>query len=188
MINSFITTKIKNKIFFLFLYFFNQVSSSSICDNKSPFYGLYLNTSFTQEYSNTNLSIISDCSVDKYWRVKTGKEANFHVHKVLEDESINRRILKFGYNISKISKSKIPEKYKISLKSSILEGSGIIAFGPQKYSEAKKNKSYEFIFEPNNDINYVTYITYYCNENILDFFEILIAFEVEKQNKNSKLN
>ena len=185
MINSFITTKIKNKIFFLFLYFFNQVSPSSICDNKSPFYGLYLNTSFTQEYSNTNLSIISDCSVDKYWRVKTGKEANFHVHKVLEDESINRRILKFGYNISKISKSKIPEKYKISLKSSILEGSGFIAFGPQKYSEAKKNKSYEFIFEPNNDINYVTYITYYCNENNI-FFKAKIDISIFSEKLNEK--
>ena len=46
----------------------------------------------------TLLSIISGCSIDKYWRVKTGKEANFHIHKVLDDESINRRILKFGYN------------------------------------------------------------------------------------------
>ena len=185
MINSFINTKIKNYFLFLFLYFFNQVSASSICDSKSPFYGLYLNTSYTQEYSNTNLSIISDCVVDKYWRVKTGKEANFHVHKVLEDESVNRRILKFGYNTSKLSKLKIPENYKISLKYSILEGSGFIAFGPQKYEDAKKDNSFQFTYEPYNDINYVTYITYYCDENNI-FFKAKIDITILNKDSNEK--
>ena len=106
MVNSYINTKININIIFLILYILKSVFATSICDNKSPFYDLYLNTSYTQDYSNTNLSIITDCSIDKYWRVKTGKETNFHIHKVLEDESINRRILKFGYNISKISKLK----------------------------------------------------------------------------------
>jgi len=185
MINSFINTKIKNYFLFLFLYFFNQVSAASICDSKSPFYGLYLNTSYTQEYSNTNLSIISDCAVDKYWRVKTGKEANFHVHKVLEDESVNRRILKFGYNTSKLSKLKIPEIYKISLKYSILEGSGFIAFGPQKYEDAKKDNSFQFTYEPYNDINYVTYITYYCDENNI-FFKAKIDITILNKDSNEK--
>ena len=169
MVNSYINTKININIIFLILYILKAVFATSICDNKSPFYGLYLNTSFTQDYSNTNLSIIADCSIDKYWRVKTGKETNFHIHKVLEDESINRRILKFGYNISKISKLKYSEKYVINLKYNILEGSGLISFGSQTYEKAKKNESYEIIFEPNSDINYITYITYYCQPNNIFF-------------------
>ena len=141
MLNSYKNQKININIIFLILYFLKTVLTTSICDNKSPIYGLYLNTSFTQDYSNTNLSIISDCSIDKYWRVKTGKETNFHIHKVLEDESINRRILKFGYNASKLSKLKFSEKYIINLKYSILEGNGFISFGSQTYQNAKEKKA-----------------------------------------------
>ena len=177
MLNSYKNQKININIIFLILYFLKTVFSTSICDNKSPIYGLYLNTSFTQDYSNTNLSIISDCSIDKYWRVKTGKETNFHIHKVLEDESINRRILKFGYNASKLSKLKFSEKYIINLKYNILEGNGFISFGSQTYQNAKEKKDYEFIFEPELDINYITYITYYCEpENI--FFKANIDITI----------
>jgi len=177
MLNSYKNQKININIIFLILYILKTVLSTSICDNKSPIYGLYLNTSFIQDYSNTNLSIISGCSIDKYWRVKTGKEANFHIHKVLEDESINRRILKFGYNASKLSKLKFSEKYLINLKYNILEGNGIISFGSQTYQDAKDKKSYEFIFEPKLDINYMTYITYYCEpENI--FFKANIDITI----------
>ena len=177
MLNSYKNQKININIIFLILYFLKTVFTTSICDNKSPIYGLYLNTSFTQDYSNTNLSIISDCSIDKYWRVKTGKETNFHIHKVLEDESINRRILKFGYNASKLSKLKFSEKYIINLKYNILEGNGFISFGSQTYQDAKEKKDYEFIFEPELDINYITYITYYCEpENI--FFKANIDITI----------
>ena len=177
MLNSYKNQKININIIFLILYFLKTVFTTSICDNKSPIYGLYLNTSFTQDYSNTNLSIISDCSIDKYWRVKTGKETNFHIHKVLEDESINRRILKFGYNASKLSKLKFSEKYIINLKYNILEGNGFISFGSQTYQNAKEKKNYEFIFEPELDINYITYITYYCEpENI--FFKANIDITI----------
>ena len=177
MLNSYKNQKININIIFLILYFLKTVFTTSICDNKSPIYGLYLNTSFTQDYSNTNLSIISGCSIDKYWRVKTGKETNFHIHKVLEDESINRRILKFGYNASKLSKLKFSEKYIINLKYNILEGNGFISFGSQTYQNAKEKKDYEFIFEPELDINYITYITYYCEpENI--FFKANIDITI----------
>ena len=177
MLNSYKNQKININIIFLILYFLKTVLTTSICDNKSPIYGLYLNTSFTQDYSNTNLSIISGCSIDKYWRVKTGKETNFHIHKVLEDESINRRILKFGYNASKLSKLKFSEKYIINLKYNILEGNGFISFGSQTYQNAKEKKDYEFIFEPELDINYITYITYYCEpENI--FFKANIDITI----------
>ena len=177
MLNSYKNQKININIIFLILYFLKTVFTTSICDNKSPIYGLYLNTSFTQDYSNTNLSIISDCSIDKYWRVKTGKETNFHIHKVLEDESINRRILKFGYNASKLSKLKFSEKYIINLKYNILEGNGFISFGSQTYQNAKEKKDYELIFEPELDINYITYITYYCEpENI--FFKANIDITI----------
>ena len=177
MLNSYKNQKININIIFLILYFLKTVLTTSICDNKSPIYGLYLNTSFTQDYSNTNLSIISGCSIDKYWRVKTGKETNFHIHKVLEDESINRRILKFGYNASKLSKLKFSEKYIINLKYNILEGNGFISFGSQTYQDAKEKKDYEFIFEPELDINYITYITYYCEpENI--FFKANIDISI----------
>jgi len=169
MLNSYKNQKININIIFLILYFLKTVFTTSICDNKSPIYGLYLNTSFTQDYSNTNLSIISGCSIDKYWRVKTGKETNFHIHKVLEDESINRRILKFGYNASKLSKLKFSEKYIINLKYNILEGNGFISFGSQTYQNAKEKKDYEFIFEPELDINYITYITYYCEPKNIFF-------------------
>jgi hypothetical protein len=98
MLNSFINTEINIYIIFIFLFFIKSFIIASGCDSKSPFYGIYLNTSYIQDYSNANLSIISECSINKYWRVKTGKEANFHVYKVLEDENFNRRILKFGYN------------------------------------------------------------------------------------------
>ena len=177
MLNSYKNQKININIIFLILYFLKTVLTTSICDNKSPIYGLYLNTSFTQDYSNTNLSIISGCSIDKYWRVKTGKETNFHIHKVLEDESINRRILKFGYNASKLSKLKFSEKYIINLKYNILEGNGFISFGSQTYQNAKEKKDYELIFEPELDINYITYITYYCEpENI--FFKANIDISI----------
>ena len=177
MLNSYKNQKININIIFLILYFLKTVFTTSICDNKSPIYGLYLNTSFTQDYSNTNLSIISGCSIDKYWRVKTGKETNFHIHKVIEDESINRRILKFGYNASKLSKLKFSEKYIINLKYNILEGNGFISFGSQTYQNAKEKKGYEFIFEPELDINYITYITYYCEpENI--FFKANIDITI----------
>ena len=177
MLNSYKNQKININIIFLILYFLKTVLTTSICDNKSPIYGLYLNTSFTQDYSNTNLSIISGCSIDKYWRVKTGKETNFHIHKVLEDESINRRILKFGYNASKLSKLKFSEKYIINLKYNILEGNGFISFGSQTYQNAKEKKDYELIFEPELDINYITYITYYCEpENI--FFKANIDITI----------
>ena len=177
MLNSYKNQKININIIFLILYFLKTVFTTSICDNKSPIYGLYLNTSFTQDYSNTNLSIISGCSIDKYWRVKTGKETNFHIHKVLEDESINRRILKFGYNASKLSKLKFSEKYIINLKYNILEGNGFISFGSQTYQNAKEKKDYELIFEPELDINYITYITYYCEpENI--FFKANIDISI----------
>ena len=177
MLNSYKNKKININIIFLILYILKTVLSTSICDNKSPIYGLYLNTSFLQDYSNTNLSIISSCSIDKYWRVKTGKETNFHIHKVLEDESINRRILKFGYNASKLSKLKFSEKYIINLKYNILEGNGFISFGSQTYQNAKEKKDYEFIFEPELDINYITYITYYCEpENI--FFKANIDITI----------
>ena len=177
MLNSYKNQKININIIFLILYFLKTVFTTSICDNKSPIYGLYLNTSFTQDYSNTNLSIISGCSIDKYWRVKTGKETNFHIHKVLEDESINRRILKFGYNASKLSKLKFSEKYIINLKYNILEGNGFISFGSQTYQDAKEKKDYELIFEPELDINYITYITYYCEpENI--FFKANIDITI----------
>ena len=177
MLNSYKNQKININIIFLILYFLKTVFTTSICDNKSPIYGLYLNTSFTQDYSNTNLSIISGCSIDKYWRVKTGKETNFHIHKVLEDESINRRILKFGYNASKLSKLKFSEKYIINLKYNILEGNGFISFGSQTYQNAKEKKDYELIFEPELDINYITYITYYCEpENI--FFKANIDITI----------
>lgn len=169
MINSFINTKINIYYIFLFLYNFQFIFLSSICDSKSPFYSLYLNTSYTQDNSNTNISIIADCAINKYWRVKTGKETNFHIHKILEDEKYNRRILKFGYNITKNTKAKLSQKYLIKLKASILEGAGYISFGKQNYENAKKNDIYQFYFEPKLDINYITYISYYCEPNNIFF-------------------
>ena len=185
MLNSYINIKINIKNIFLFLYFVKTVISTSICDNKSPFYGLYLNTSYTHDYSTANLSIISECSIDKYWRVKTGKEANFHIHKVLEDESINRRILKFGYNTSKISKLKFPEKYKINLNYDIIEGNGLISFGSQTYESAKRKELYEFTFEPNLDMNYITYMSYFCEPKNI-FFKAKINIVIYDVDVNEK--
>jgi len=187
MINSFINTEINIYNIFLFLFFIKSFITSSVCDNKSPFYGIYLNTSYTQDYSNTNLSIISECSINKYWRVKTGKETNFHVHKVLEDEKFNRRILKFGYNSTKNSKVKLPKKYNIQLKPNIIEGSGFISFGSQTYENAVKNESYEFFFEPNLDINYITYITYYCVPDNIFFKAKIDITMIDTESKEKEI-
>ena len=122
--------------FFLLVFQLKAITTSNLCDEKSSFYGLYLDTSYNQDYENTNISIISDCSINKYWKVKTGKETNFHIHKILEDEKFNRRVMKFGYNLTKYHKTKqIPEKYKVKIKSYILEGSGYITFGSQTLEE-----------------------------------------------------
>ena len=185
MLNSNENTKINIFIIFFILYFLTSSSATLICDIKSPFYGLYLNTSYTQDILQTNLSIISDCSIDKYWRVKTGKETNFHVHKILEDEKFNRRVLKFGYNKSKISKIEKSKSFRINLKYYITEGSGYILFASQTYENALKNENFEFIFEPDLDINYITYITYYCEpENI--FFKAKIEVTVFDIDSNER--
>ena len=187
MLNLYIPTKININIIFLFLFFIKTVLASSLCDSKSPFYGLYLNTSYNTHHSNTNLSIISECNINKYWKVKTGKETNFHVHKVLEDESIQRRALKFGFNLSKISKLKIAKNYKINLKNEIIEGNGYITFGGQKIKNAKKNKneSYEFNLNPKLDLNYITYINYYCEHNNI-FFKAKIDITIKDEESEEK--
>ena len=187
MYNLYIKIKIYIHIIFVILLNINSVFSTSICENKSPFYYFYLNTSYnTHDYSNTNISIINECIIDKYWRVKTGKETNFHVHKVLEDETVNRRVLKFGYD-SKNSKINYEnKKYKIKLKSKIIEGTGFIIFGSQTLENAKNNEIYEFNYETNNDINYITYITYYCKPDNI-FFKSKIEIIIEDNNNNEKI-
>ena len=187
MINSFINTKINIYYIFLFLYNIQFIFASSICDSKSPFYSLYLNTSYTQDNSNTNISIISDCAIDKYWRVKTGKETNFHIHKILEDEKYNRRLLKFGYNITKNTKSKLSQKYIIKLKYNILEGAGYISFGKQNYENAKNNEMYQFSFEPKLDINYITYVTYYCEPDNIFFKAKIDIMMVDTESKEEEI-
>ena len=67
--------------YFLFFLYFKTINCSSICDEKSSFYGLYLNTSYNQDYEQANISIFTDCTINKYWKLKTGKEENFHIHK-----------------------------------------------------------------------------------------------------------
>ena len=182
--------QIKNHILFyniiFCLYNFQSIICSSVCEEKSPFYGLYLNTSFNQDYENTNLSIFSDCSINKYWKVKTGKETNFHIHKVLEDEKFNRRVMKFGYNKTKSSKSKMSkknEKYNIKIKSYITEGNGYITFGSQSLEEVLEDKYYSFSFDPESDLNYILYMTYHCidSENIFFKAKIDIFFEDNEQ-------
>ena len=184
--------QIKNHILFynfiFCLYKFQSIKCSSVCEEKSPFYGLYLNTSFNQDYENTNISIFSDCSINKYWKVKTGKETNFHIHKVLEDEKFNRRVMKFGYNITKSSsKSRMSkkEKYNIKIKSYITEGNGYITFGNQSLEEVLDDKYYSFSFDPESDLNYILYMTYHCIDSENIFFKAKIDIFVEDYDKES---
>ena len=173
-------------IFLLFLIKFNKIISSSICDDKSSFYGLYLETSFNQNYENTNLSIFSDCSINRYWKVKTGKETNFHIHKILEDERFNRRVMKFGYNKTRVSKSKnLNEKYNIKIKAYITEGTGYVTFGNQTLEEVLEEKFYSFEYNTELDINYITYMTYHCIDSENIFFKAKIDISVENENKEN---
>ena len=170
--------------FFLLVFQLKAITTSNLCDEKSSFYGLYLDTSYNQDYENTNISIISDCSINKYWKVKTGKEINFHIHKILEDEKFNRRVMKFGYNLTKYHKTKqIPEKYKVKIKSYILEGSGYITFGSQTLEEVLEDKYYSFDLYPILDKNYISYMTYHCIDSENIFFKAKIEIIVEKDNK-----
>ena len=191
MINYLLNTN--HLLFFNFVYFllnFQIINCSTICDIKSPFYGLYLNTSHNQDFQNTNISIFSDCIINRYWKVKTGKETNFHIHKVLEDENFNRRVLKFGYNESRIS-SKIlkqfPEKEKfiIKIKSYITEGTGYITFGSQTLEEVLEDKYYSFEFNPELDLNFIAYMTYHCIDSENIFFKAKIDIIIENENKDS---
>ena len=173
-------------IFLLFLIKFNIIISSSICDDKSSFYGLYLETSFNQNYENTNLSIFSDCSINRYWKVKTGKETNFHIHKILEDERFNRRVMKFGYNKTKGNKSKnLNEKFNIKIKAYITEGTGYVTFGNQTLEEVLEEKFYSFEYNTELDINYITYMTYHCIDSENIFFKAKIDISVENENKEN---
>jgi hypothetical protein len=173
-------------IFLLFLIKFNIIISSSICDDKSSFYGLYLETSFNQNYENTNLSIFSDCSINRYWKVKTGKETNFHIHKILEDERFNRRVMKFGYNKTKGNKSKnLNEKYNIKIKAYITEGTGYVTFGNQTLEEVLEEKFYSFEYNTELDINYITYMTYHCIDSENIFFKAKIDISVENEIKEN---
>lgn len=193
MLNSVLN---KNHILFFeyfLLFFFNikTIICSSLCDDKSPFYGLYLDTSSNQDYENTNISIFSDCSINKYWKVKTGKEVNFHIHKVLEDERFNRRILKFGYNHTKIIKYKnpknTPEKFNIKIKSYITEGTGYITFGNQTLEEALEDNYYSFNIDTESDISFIAYMIYHCVDEENIFFKAKIDIIVENEEKQSLL-
>ena len=183
--------QIKNHILFynfiFCLYKFQSIICSSVCEEKSPFYGLYLNTSFNQDYENTNISIFSVCSINKYWKVKTGKETNFHIHKILEDEKFNRRVMKFGYNITKSSKSRMSkkEKFNIKIKAYITEGNGYISFGSQNLEEVMEDKYYSFSFDPESDLNYILYMTYHCIDSENIFFKAKIDIFVEDYDKES---
>ena len=183
----------KKYIFFfeyvlLFLIIIKSISTSSICDDKSPFYGLYLSTSYNQDFENANISIFSDCSVNKYWKVKTGKETNFHIHKVIEDEKFNRRVMKFGFNKTKVIKSKnISEKFKIKIKSYVTEGTGYITFGSQTLEEVLEDKYYTFEFYPKLDTSYIAYMTYHCTDSENIFFKSKIDITVENDNKQNAL-
>ena len=175
-------------LFYIFcLNKFESIICSSVCEEKSPFYGLYLNTSFNQDYENSNISIFSDCSINKYWKVKTGKETNFHIHKVLEDEKFNRRVMKFGYNITKSSKTRIAkkEKFNIKIKTYITEGNGYITFGSQSLEEILEDKYYSFSFDPESDLNYIIYMTYHCIDSENIFFKAKIDIFVEDYDKQS---
>ncbi len=192
MINSFFNGKfILIFEYFLFLFKIKIIICSSICDDKSPFYGLYLSTSSNQNYENANISIFSDCTVNKYWKVKTGKETNFHIHKVLDDEKFNRRIMKFGYNSTKLQKLKInkelPKKYKIKLKSYITEGNGYVSFGSQTLEEVLEDKYYTFDISPDLDLTYITYMTYHCVDSENIFFKAKIDIIIEDEYKESKI-
>ncbi len=174
--------------YFLFLFYFKTISCSSTCDDKSSFYGLYLDTSHNQNYEEANISIFSDCAINKYWKIKTGKEVNFHTHKVLEDEKFNRRILKFGYNHTKIIKSKnknIASKFHIKMKSYITEGTGYITFGGQTLEDALEDNYYSFDLDTESDISYISYMTYHCIDDENIFFKAKIDIIVENENKES---
>ena len=176
--------------FLFFIFKFKIITCSSICDDKSPFYGLYLVTSPNQDFENANISIFSDCTINKYWKVKTGKETNFHIHKVLEDEKFNRRVMKFGYNITKVQRAKIsnfPQKYKIKIKSYITEGTGYISFGSQTLEEVLEDNFYTFDFEPELDLTYMTYMTYHCIDSENIFFKAKIDIIIENEFKESKI-
>ena len=84
MLNSNKNTKINIFIIFFILYFLTSSSATLICDIKSPFYGLYLNTSYTQDILQTNLSIISDCSRDK-------RKENKNRKRITDNNSTKRK-------------------------------------------------------------------------------------------------
>ena len=192
MINTFFNGKfiIFYECFLLFLIKYKIITCSSTCDDKSPFYGLYLVTSSNQDYEKASIPIFSDCVVNKYWKVKTGKETNFHIHKVLDDEKFNRRVMKFGYNQTKVQKfknSKFPKKYKIKLKPYITEGTGYVSFGGQTLEEVLEDNYYTFDISPDLDLTYITYMTYHCIDSENIFFKAKIDIIIEDDNKDTKI-
>ena len=65
MINTFFNGKfiIFYECFLLFLIKYKIIICSSTCDDKSPFYGLYLVTSSNQDYEKASIPIFSECMV-----------------------------------------------------------------------------------------------------------------------------
>lgn len=193
MINSFLNGKYIHffEFFLFFIFKLKLIICSSTCDEKSHLYGLYIETSSNQDFEKANIPILSECIVNKYWKVKTGKETNFHIHKVLDDEKFNRRVMKFGYNLTKLHKIKstksLPEKYHIKIKSYITEGTGYISFGSQTLEEVLEDNYYSFDLYPELDLSYITYMTYHCIDSENIFFKARIDILVSNGSKDNKI-
>ena len=166
-------------IFFFLILPLKTVINSILCDANSELYGFYLNTSANRNYQETSLPIIDQCQINKYWKVKSGKETKTHIHKVLEDENFNRRVLRFGYNITKIKFPASSHIFNVKIIPHIQEGTGIITFGNQKVESILQHNYYNFNFDIRNDNAHIVYMTYHCLDSKDVYFKAKIDIFIQ---------
>ena len=174
----------QNKYIFIFLIFTLKTVKNSLCNDNSELYGLYLNTSADQNFHVTNFPIIYQCQINKYWKVKTDLETKTHIHKVLEDENFNRRVLRFGYNYTKTKFPKSSPIFNIKIIPHIKEGTGLITFGNQKVENILQHNYYNFNFDTKNDIAHITYMTYHCLDNKDIYFKAKVDILIQDEYTN----
>lgn len=180
---TFFIKHIKYILFFL-IFILNTVLSSTLCDSSSGLYGFYLNTSANQNYQETNIQIFSQCQINKYWKVKTGKETKTHIHKAIEDETFNRRVLRFGYNYTKNNFESSSQTFNIKIIPHIIEGTGFITFGNQKVESILQHNYYNFNFNIKNDISHITYMSYHCVDNKDIYFKAKVDILIQDEFTN----